>query len=864
LDADKEYINLTDNPPSKRQKINEGMPFGRHALSLSNAACLPLATSVLLIGNSGTAATGYQTEFGLPAKTPENEPTLCPDLPSKGFVVNLVSNLRTEPGHLPVAGPKISHPLVQNLQGAKGPTKGPRPPFTTPGSGLVAWRQQFQRRLRYYKEKAGNLPNGRERPHQIVVEGEFGDDDPALAIASVWEGAMRWGVKYAFGTPYLFQIARQDPLLGVTCVGAPNALIMPLIFNAAVNNPPQEEENYVKPAPPPKSREQLSQEKEDLAKMDELAEELKDKGGHNHGNKPSATTAQQEAQRQQWVGGVGHFVLAVAEREPGSEDGVRMTYMNSALIPSMGVLRATARNVVRNSSWMPEGVWPRFTSEVRQPVPQQVGGSVCGTHVVLNAWAYMLNIPINATWSTSKDEESSFYMEARTVINLALQGHMDSETILSFLTSYGYARYQSLNHIPHRARGVQSVLINIDILGDMVDGMRREERSKGKMTNKASPKGLLSGHTTGPAPGGPGGSTNPPKVLPAPPKTDPLVLPPKGPTPGAPAGSINPPKIVAPTTDPQPPNTGTAPTGTLAGCAAPVKGVVPSQGTGKKLWTQRLVEGIRSYKAERRKLGKHNFHQVRELEEQLYDDDISCAIAAVWLFRCCRKPDDGHGLLSVGAPHPLIMPLLFNIDDQNDHYRTGRSRSNDGHLMLVVAERESDSTNNIRLKIMDSLPGFVNDNVIRTTAENIVRYSGWMGLTRAGTPVAVQPTFTVERIDVPQQTDAIRCGLNVIFNAWAYMLGIPITRNRSLKSESKTTDFYMFGRHIINSALNGCLNLQTIQALFNTHEYCQPQGLEVAIPSIRSVGMNPKVLHDIVEAIMADERLQAFGSGPPA
>ncbi|KAI9867096.1 MAG: hypothetical protein M1830_005854, partial [Pleopsidium flavum] len=614
---------------------------------------------------------------------------------------------------------------------------------------------------------------------------------------------------------------------------------MPLIFDRRVNNPAEEEESYVKPAPPTKPSKQSSKDEEELAKADDMAarvKKLKDKGGVNQGSKSSATASQQEAQKQR-VGGVNHFVLAVAERDSGSEDGVRMTYINSASTPLMNILRATARNIVRNSSWMSEGVWPRFTAEVMQRVPQQVSGSVCGTHVVLNAWAYMLNIRINATWSTSSDEKSYFYMEARTVINLALRGLMDSETILSFLTSYGYAHYQSPDQIPQRPRGIRSVFMNVDIFDDIVDRMRRAERHRGKITSTGPSRGSPSGSTTGHAPGGSGGSSNPPRVLHVPPKTNPPLLPPKAKSPLLPPkqnppllppkGLTNPPKTAPPTII-LPisllPKAGATPTGNPTGGVAPITVAVPFEGTRQKTWAGLLREGIRDCQNKRVNLGKHNFYQFGKKNQQLLDEDVHFPIAAVWrglwmnnirfafgaadVFRLCRQPDkSGHGLLSVGAPHPLIIPLIFNSDDDQVaahllNIKTGQFRSLNGHFMLAVAERESQSSLNVRLRIMDSAPGFVDITIIRAAAQNIVRFSGWMGLTRAGTPMTVRPTFTEEIIRVPRQTSQITCGLHVVFNAWAYMLGMQITPNEFLKSRSTTNDLYKNGRELIDLATN--------------------------------------------------------------
>ena len=649
------------------------------------------------------------------------------------------------------------------------------------------------------RDNDASSPDIDNSSHQLVGMGAVDDDDPALAIASMWEGARRKGIHTAFGDPYLFKSARRLPLPSLTCVGARHPLIMPLVFNSRTRDPSAEEEDAALPPPVEKSTEDMKKEHEELVKADEIADKEK-------------TT--QEAMN--FGQGANHFVLAVAERNPNNEAEVHITYMNSASTPSKAVIRATARNIVRNSFWMPAGIWPQFTQESWRPVPQQKDAIGSGTHVIMNAWAILLGLSINGGWSRSGKEQSAFYKEACTVINLALKGHMDGETVLSFLTAYGYARSRHATRIPELPRRVHSFFMNHDVLSKKLQEIREEERDKARKEVIVAPGGLAPIDNTGRKLRGTTGSSKPP-------------------------GSDLPP-------------------------------------TKQKVWYDRMTKGIHDCEAKRKALRRPKLTVIRA-RQQLLDDDVVLAIATVWrglwennirfafgisdLFRLCRQPsegDDWHGVVAVGAPHAFIMPLLFNPDDEEKE-QSGADRSEAGHFLLVVAERDSKGEN-IRLQIQDSMTGIKDVGKTQTTARNIVRYSGWMGLNTEGRPVAVEPTFADDMVDSPQQSGGVECGLHVIFNAWAYMLGIPVIRSTQRSGKVPDRRFYMFGRHIINLALTGCMDSETIQAFFNWGGYSQPQNVEDPLTSMEAVSLDDTTFAESIAEIRAVERGEPAAAGP--
>lgn len=263
------------------------------------------------------------------------------------------------------------------------------------------------------------------------------------------------------------------------------------------------------------------------------------------------------------------------------------------------------------------------------------------------------------------------------------------------------------------------------------------------------------------------------------------------------------------------------------------------------------------------------------------DEDIILAIAAVWeglwrdetpfafgtadLFQLSRDPPAGpwHGMASVGAPSDFIMPLLFNPDaTSRKKGKLGAKRSITGHFLLAIAARDSDDSKDVNIQIQDSAPDARPLNLVQQAAQNIVRYSGWMGLTPDGAPADVQATFTVERVTVPQQNGSVEWGFHVIFNAWAHMLGIPILNASDRNGTLPDDDFYVCGVRIVNLALSGSMNSATIQAFFNHFGYCEPQDPEDAVSAMQSTAMSNDILNETIAEIRDLEKAIAITRDP--
>ena len=525
-------------------------------------------------------------------------------------------------------------------------------------------------------------------------------------------------------------------------------------------------------------------------------------------------------------GPLNHVILAVAHFNSDNET-VSIDFFDSGKdVVKKGIVRRTARNLIRNSGWLRD-TWPVFGDE-EWLVPPQQHNDTSGIHTVLNAWATMTNLPLK----TQPDITISprFYAEALRLINLGLAGKLDSRTIRAFFQCYEYVQPQDWGAVrteeattspnkEHGLRNIQTVLMNGAVLAGTVADMHRQEDFQ-----------------AGPCPVG---------------------------RPRLPRGT----------------NTAAA-------------------------WQMRFRKGLDRNRNLRHRLTNNPITQIRSPLD-MEDDLVVLGVASIWeglraagfqyafgtcdTFRANRtEATKIEGLTAVLRPHPLIMPLLFNMEmpDTPDNATTkdvnkvksppgsmrppprpkGRTRRHDpiGHHLLAVAERISLENDKVKISIFDSRPGTVPLEDIHEAANGLVRHTGWMGVDSHGNPATVWPEFVHEVITTPSQQGGNTCGFYLIFNAWAKMLGIPI--NPYAGRVPGTTPWRAFrsaGLEMINLALAGCMDSGTIQAFLNLHGYSvsqDPTDPTVHVVHMNAAAMDSLQLEDIMTKLRAVEvkRVQDF------
>lgn len=301
----------------------------------------------------------------------------------------------------------------------------------------------------------------------------------------------------------------------------------------------------------------------------------------------------------------------------------------------------------------------------------------------------------------------------------------------------------------------------------------------------------------------------------------------------------------------------------------------------------------------------------------LGDDDVVNAIGTFWvaLRRKCLVFGYGNAALfkngrdgDLGLPargvvplsNKFIMPLLFTVDEHEamgaikQHCRikkpgktssTGSkprgviktrggkskklaasSKHTDssapdstciGHFLLAISTREQD--NSISTTLLDSFPGYVTPSEAALAYRGLVTHSGWLGLNPDGTPATRTPNFAAAALTptVPTQQGFNTCGLYVILNAWASMLGIPITakRQRRVRDWRSYKRFHSLATEMVNLALRGYMDSLTVQAFMVVYGYAE-QYPEQDVVAVDAARMEVGTLGDALEDQKVDDIMQ--------
>ena len=145
-----------------------------------------------------------------------------------------------------------------------------------------------------------------------------------------------------------------------------------------------------------------------------------------------------------------------------------------------------------------------------------------------------------------------------------------------------------------------------------------------------------------------------------------------------------------------------------------------------------------------------------------------------------------------------------------------------GHFLLAVSTLKEN--NSISTELLDSKPGYVKPLVVTDAYRGLVTHSGWLGLESDGSVATKTPNFNAASTPTaPTQLGYNACGLYVILNAWASMLGIPITKNRwrRVRGCRGYKEFHSLALEIVNLALRGYMDSVTVQAFMIVYGYTE-------------------------------------------
>ena len=144
-------------------------------------------------------------------------------------------------------------------------------------------------------------------------------------------------------------------------------------------------------------------------------------------------------------------MLCVAELVDMRPKTVQLEILDSRVgTVSVADIMSKAKTIISQSGWLANfgpRTEPVYRTPIQKQVPRQVGVNTGGLYVIFNAWATMLGIPIHPhelrRGRSEEDEgdaiDEAFLETGLQIINLALEGFMNSTTIQAFFNVFGYS-----------------------------------------------------------------------------------------------------------------------------------------------------------------------------------------------------------------------------------------------------------------------------------------------------------------------------------------------------------------------------------------------------------------------------------------
>lgn len=643
----------------------------------------------------------------------------------------------------------------------------------------------------------------RDHPcHELPDIDALSDGDVILAIAAVWYGLYMKGFKFAFGDLPFFAMAPFSRLFGFRAVGELQPFVIPLILSEAIFELMPEAEDNVEEDPEPLLPFSAFQRGEERKHQENVrvADQAKAKDPGNK-DKPTPSFSVQQAQRQNYVAGIGHFVLAIAELRPDGRVQIKIRD-SLPLEDNKPYIRRAARNVVRLSGWLGD-VWPQFVPEVWERVSVQSCGNTCGYHTVLNAWAYMFNLPLAGPGTPYP---SDFYKDARRMMQCALRGQLDGLTIIAFMQVARYVQgdisahlhqnqSQSLDSLD-RLRKIRSIAMNESVLSEIIAQMLSAEENR---------------------------------------------------------------KLAATHVQPSPSRAGNA----IGGSSYPSAHIPPAPA---RSWQEKLDQGLARWKRLKQSRPRNKRKDPVQIGSvsNMAAEEVVAAIASIWeaLTRHTDKSklpgsqvvahkeftyagcdvfaptgtgdSQVKGAGVVGGPKKEFIIPLLNLSES--------------HFFLAVAKKLDPNKKQERgvcpvgVLIMDSRPETLSRDKMWCQCMSFIYSSGWLGVNAKGKRIRPHCELAnVNFMPVPRQVGINACGLFVILNAWAYTLGIIVHDGFSRRGRTNDGDFLAEGLEIVNLALAGFMDSGTIQAFMNVHGYCIEQNFTNpiwAVTPVNAIGMN--------------------------
>lgn len=392
-----------------------------------------------------------------------------------------------------IQGPTEEHlKVVMNLLMSIRPPspKGPQPgPMTK-----TDWMAKFQSNHGRFMAQMRKV---RHFPLKIGKDTELSDEQIFSAIGAIWHPLWKKGVRFSFAVPSTCTLNRKLEKLevgnrAIAGSGGEYPLILPLLghgnkFLTGEDVQKEEERKEKEGAENNKGKQPGKAEKETNTQKTK---------NHTKGGPPNdKKKTEKDKDPTKWVepGGLGHYVLVVADRIPTTDMTVRIQLLDSfPTVTDKGAIWDVANSLVRQIGWLDYDVAnnravvvnPQNTLQCQRKALHQSCGNTCGLHVILNAWAFMLNIELARDRRRGSVSASVFYRVGHQVVNCVMAGCYDTETIQAFMIAYGFAADPENAGSNQPLVQVNAVWMNDLILANVIQEILDDERQERELNNQ--------------------------------------------------------------------------------------------------------------------------------------------------------------------------------------------------------------------------------------------------------------------------------------------------------------------------------------------------------------------------------------------
>ena len=519
----------------------------------------------------------------------------------------------------------------------------------------------------------------------------------------------------------------------------------------------------------------------------------------------------------------GHHVLCVVQHSLVPKESRIHIFNSSPDVVEEETITRDATERALGSGWQGldgRGGARRLPKKVAVQViqrhpPSQLEPGLSGFHTILNAWAYMLDLEMRpGQLGLTEDSSREFLEHGVALINRALQGGLDAGTIRIFLQAYGYVEFKGSER---DARKIYTASMSDEELGRMAKRFRyRDILYWNRMRNVPDADQAQQLRDIAASKG---------RTVKGRKAEEALII-----EEGHPYCAGNTLWERAEVSDTFEEDDESA--------------VYEKNAYG---WENKLESWVKTDIA-----SKKEDHHIRDMADLDHSHILLLTFTLAEALRRyardggSREPGPVIGFTTDNSPDPrvygrghrLLMPLQYARRNVGESSSRGRY-----HYVLAAAECSQDYSS-YSVTFHDTSPGVISQERLRSDVRRVVSLFPYLGYDERG--MRARPYYQPLYMDgeTPPQIAPMFSGFHMVLNIWASMLGLPLNDEFSTSEPAVRAEFLRLGTDIVNLALAGRMDTETMAGYLIHFGYCQRP--RTPFPQLPLVRMHNEKLSEIL------------------